>query len=75
MPEVCPGVFKIWTLTLYWLRPRETVFCWPDTAVVARGEVEGNDGGRGLTKHTVSLDLSPKKTFVGKTIESKNVLC
>jgi hypothetical protein len=29
-----------------------SVFCWPETAVVARGEAEGNNGGRGATKHT-----------------------
>jgi hypothetical protein len=38
----------------YLLRPRETV-CFVDpteTAVDARGEAEGNNGGRGATKHT-----------------------
>jgi hypothetical protein len=29
-----------------------SVFCGPETAVVARGEAEGNNGGRGATKHT-----------------------
>jgi hypothetical protein len=29
-----------------------SVFCGSETAVVARGEVEGNNGGRGATKHT-----------------------
>jgi hypothetical protein len=29
-----------------------SVFCGPETAVVARGEAEGNNGGRGVTKHT-----------------------
>ena len=28
------------------------MFCGPETAVVARGEAEGNNGGRGATKHT-----------------------
>ena len=29
-----------------------SVFCGPETAVVARGEAEGSNGGRGATKHT-----------------------
>ena len=29
-----------------------SVFCGPETAVVARGEAEGNNGSRGATKHT-----------------------
>jgi hypothetical protein len=28
------------------------VFCGPETAVVARGEAEGNNGRGGATKHT-----------------------
>jgi hypothetical protein len=42
-------------LITYLLRPRRnSVFCGPETAVVARGEAEGNNGGRArATKHTV----------------------
>ena len=29
-----------------------SVFCGPETAIVARGEAECNNGGRGATKHT-----------------------
>jgi hypothetical protein len=29
-----------------------SVFCGPEIAVVAKGEAEGNNGGRGATKHT-----------------------
>ena len=29
-----------------------SVFCGPETAVVSRGEAEGNNDGRGATKHT-----------------------
>jgi hypothetical protein len=29
-----------------------SVFCGPETAVVAQGKAEGNNGGRGTTKHT-----------------------
>jgi hypothetical protein len=29
-----------------------SVFRGPETAVVARGEAEGNNGDRGATKHT-----------------------
>jgi hypothetical protein len=32
-----------------------SVFCGPETAVVARGEAEGNNGCRGATKHTAFL--------------------
>ena len=40
-------------IVTYLLRPRESsVFCGPETAVVAQGEAEGNNGGRGATKHT-----------------------
>jgi hypothetical protein len=28
------------------------MFCGPETAVVARGVAEGNNGGRGATKYT-----------------------
>ena len=31
-----------------------SVFCGPETAVVARGEAGGNNGGRGATKHGIA---------------------
>ena len=35
------------------------MFCGPETVDVSRGEAEGNIDGRGSTKHTAFLVLSP----------------
>jgi hypothetical protein len=39
-----------------------SVFCGHETAVVARGEAEGNNSGRGATKHTAfPIEVSVNK--------------
>ena len=43
------GIYHLFTETEGY-----SVFCGPATAVVARGEAEVNNGGRGATKHTAS---------------------
>jgi hypothetical protein len=40
-----------------------SVFCGPKTAVVARGEAEGNNGSQGATKHCFP-EVSVNKCFV-----------
>ena len=46
------------------------MFCGPETAVVARGEAEGNNSGRGATKLEIEQSSwtwyggSPRTTFV-----------
>jgi hypothetical protein len=48
-------IFSVATLNTYHLFTEtegNSVFCGPENAVVARGEAEGNNGGRGATKHT-----------------------
>ena len=53
------GIYHLFTET-----EGNSVFCGPETAVVARGEAEGNNGGRGGTKHTSFLQVSVNKCFV-----------
>jgi hypothetical protein len=50
--EISSGIF---IYHLFTETEGNRVFCGPDTAVVVRGEAEGNNGGRGATKHTAFL--------------------
>jgi hypothetical protein len=47
-------LFVIYNYHLFTETEGNSVFCGPKSAIeiVARGEVEGNNGGRGATKHT-----------------------
>jgi hypothetical protein len=52
-PIVCLCTVSLWYIYhLFTETEGNSVFCGPETAVVARGEAEGNNGGRGATKHT-----------------------
>jgi hypothetical protein len=59
--NICDKIIMKIIIITYLLRPRETVFCGPETAVVARAEVEGNNDGRGATKHTAMLSRGLSK--------------
>ena len=43
-----------------------SVFCGPETAVVARGEAEGNNGGRVISSSVIGVNLINLKPKLDK---------
>ena len=50
-----------------------SVFCDPETADVSRGGAEGNIGGRGITKYTVSRGIQSISVLLYTRCQRKNL--